>query len=158
MRATQRVRDFAALSAAFGDLTAHLNQPQLHNRVLEDAGVSLDAALARLLLGIERHGPIGVVDLAERSGRDHTTVSRQVAKLVELGLVDRRASDADRRISMAVATAKGSRAATALREANMRLVLPMLEGWSDRDLADVTRLMRRLADDIAHVRAVVEPA
>ena len=32
----------------------------------------------------------GVVALADGAGRDHTTVSRQVAKLVELGLVDKR--------------------------------------------------------------------
>lgn len=158
MRETQRVRDFAALSAAFGDLHAHLHQPQLHNRVLEDAGVSLDAALARLLIGIDRHGPVGIVEIAERSGRDHTTVSRQVAKLVELGLIERKASEEDRRISLAAATTKGARVANALRAAHMRLVMPLLDGWSARDLADATRLMRRLADDIAQVRSVVEPA
>jgi predicted transcriptional regulator len=30
---------------------------------------------------VARLGPIGVVDFADRAGRDYTTVSRQVAKL-----------------------------------------------------------------------------
>ena len=158
MRDTNRAREFAALATAFADLTAHLNQPQLHSRVLEEAGVSLDAALARLLLKIERNGPIGVVELGDLVGRDHTTISRQVGKLVELGLVERRASEQDRRISQAVATAKGGRIARALVAAHASLVLPAFDAWSDRDFAEIARLMRRLADDVAHLHKTVEPA
>jgi DNA-binding MarR family transcriptional regulator len=71
------------------------------------AGISLDRALFPLLVVIERRGPIGVVDLADRVGRDYTTVSRQVAKLEGLGLVERQAAAADRRVSHASVTAKG---------------------------------------------------
>ena len=42
-----------------------------------------------------------MVELADRAGRDYTTISRQVAKLAELGLVDRRPSRADRRVKEA---------------------------------------------------------
>ena len=48
-----------------------------------------------------------MVELADRVGRDYTTVSRQVAKLESLGLVERRASAADRRVREAVITPKG---------------------------------------------------
>lgn len=153
MREPDRTREFAVLAAAFADLTAHLNTPQLHNRVLDAAGVSLDAALARLLIGIHRRGPIGVVDLADRTGRDHTTVSRQVAKLVELGMVERRASQVDRRVSEAVVTGKGAKLAARLSAAHTSLVLPALDSWSDRDFTEISRLMRRLADDVAKLRA-----
>ena len=54
--------------------------------LIRAAGIRLDRALFPLLVGIERFGPIGVVDLADRAGRDYTTVSRQVAKLESLGL------------------------------------------------------------------------
>lgn len=158
MRGSQRARDFAALATAFADLTANLNQPQLHNRVLEEAGVELDAALARLLFKIDAKGPIGVVELGDLVGRDHTTVSRQVGKLVDLGLVERQPSRHDRRISQAVATAKGSRIARALAAAHATLVLPAFDAWSDRDFAEITRLMRRLADDVAQLHKAVEPA
>jgi MarR family len=58
-------------------------------------------------IGIERFGPIGVVDLADRIGRDYTTVSRQVAKLDELGLVRRQAGVGDGRVREAVVTPQG---------------------------------------------------
>ena len=157
MPTSQRARDFAALATAFADLTANLNQPQLHNRVLEEAGVELDAALARLLFKIDANGPIGVVELGDLVGRDHTTISRQVGKLVDLGLVERQPSKNDRRISQAAATVKGSRIARALAAAHATLVLPAFDAWSDRDFAEITRLMRRLADDVAHLHKTAEP-
>jgi DNA-binding MarR family transcriptional regulator len=149
VRDTQRIRDFAALAAAFSDLTAHLNQPRLHNRVLEKAGVSVDVALGRLLLGLHRHGPVGVTEIAERAGRDHTTISRQIARMVEQGLVERRPSEEDARVSHVVVSAKGARMADALRQAHMELVLPALDDWPDRDVKEITCLMRKLADDVA---------
>ncbi len=157
MAETQRSQQFAALAAAFSDLSAHLNQPMLHNRVLEDAGVSLDAAVARLLVAAYRHGPIGVVDLSDRSGRDHTTVSRQIAKLAELGLVERKVSAEDRRVSKIAATARGARVARALSEAHQKLVQPVLDDWKERDVVELTRLMRRLAEDVARLRETLEP-
>ena len=158
MRETKRARDFAALAAAFADLTANLNQPQLHNRVLEEARVELDAALARVLVKVERIGAVGLVELADQMGRDHTTISRQVAKLVELGLVERRESEEDRRVSKAVVTTKGGRIARAVAAAHARIVLPAFDAWSDRDFAEITRLMRRLADDVAQLKETAEPA
>ncbi len=157
MADTQRSQQFTDLATAFADLSAHLNQPLLHNRVLEDAGVSLDVALTRLLVGVHRHGPIGVVDLSDRSGRDHTTVSRQIAKLAELGLVERTVSAEDRRVSKIATTARGARVARAVANAHRKLVQPVLDGWKERDVAELTRLMRRLAEDVAQLRETLEP-
>jgi DNA-binding MarR family transcriptional regulator len=75
--------------------------------MVREAGISLDRALFPLFVMVERLGPIGVVDLADRVGRDYTTVSRQIAKLESLGLVDRQGSAADRRVREATITPKG---------------------------------------------------
>jgi hypothetical protein len=55
-----------------------MNRPQRDDTLIREAGISLDRALFPLLVGIERRGPIGVVDLADGVGRDYTTVSWQV--------------------------------------------------------------------------------
>src|SRR5580704_10770696 len=88
------------------DLVGLMNRPQRDSALLQKAGVSLDRALFPLLVVIERKGPIGVVELAERVGRDYTTVSRQVTKLGSLGLIARRLSKADSRGRKAIITAK----------------------------------------------------
>ncbi|MGK4002063.1 MarR family winged helix-turn-helix transcriptional regulator [Sorangium sp. So ce1036] len=136
------------LHGAMVDLVAVMNQPQRDQALLAEAGVSLDQALFRLLVGIERFGPIGVVELSERAGRDYTTVSRQVAKLESLGLIERRPSPADRRVHEAVITDKGRQMTDALDAARQRLAAPILARWSEEDLSDLVRLMRRFVDDL----------
>src|ERR1700729_131253 len=80
------------------DIVGLINRPQRDEILIKEAAIPLDRALFPLLVVIDKFGPIGVVDLADRVGRDYTTVSRQIAKLASLNLVERRAGAADRRI------------------------------------------------------------
>lgn len=141
-------KDVRQLHGAMVDLVAQMNRPQRDDTLIREAGIALDRALFPLLVGILRYGPIGVVDLADRAGRDHTTVSRQVAKLENLGLVARQPGARDRRVNEAVITAQGRVLTDALDAARLRLAAPILEKWSDEDFADLARLMRRFVDDL----------
>ena len=138
--------DLRELHGALMDLIGVFNRPQPDARLIEEAGISLDRALFPLLVRIERRGPIGVVELADLAGRDHSTVSRQVAKLESLGLVDRRPGTPDRRVREAVVTEKGRRMTDALDEARGRLQEAALADWSPQDRKDLVRLVRKLAD------------
>ena len=130
------------------DLIAFMNMPQLDDLLLAEAGVTIDRALFPLLVGIERFGPIGVGELADRAGRDYTTVSRQVAKLADLGLIDRRPSLTDRRVNEAVISGEGRKVIDSLDAARHRLNTPVFSEWSDRDLLELERLLRRYVDDL----------
>src|SRR5260221_10617668 len=79
-------------------LNGYMNRPDLDAAFLAQAGVKLDRALFPLLTRIGLFGPIGVVELANLIGRNHSTVSRQAAKLESLGLVERRVEDGDQRV------------------------------------------------------------
>jgi DNA-binding MarR family transcriptional regulator len=136
------------LHGALVDLVGVINRPQADMILLREAGLALDRALFPLLVVIERRGPIGVGELADRAGRDYTTVSRQVAKLESLGLVVRRTSPADRRVNEAVVTDKGRAMTDAIDAARERLAASILAAWSEQDLDDLTRLLRRFADDL----------
>jgi DNA-binding MarR family transcriptional regulator len=138
-----------ALHEALIDILGILNRPQVDEMMVRQAGVSLDRALFPLLVVVERRGPIGVVELAERIGRDYTTVSRQVAKLESLGLVKRKASPEDRRVSLASVTEKGKDMTDAVDRARERLVGAMFATWDDRDVGELVRLMRKFADALS---------
>ena len=138
--------DLRDIHLAMMDLVGFLNRPQADDVLLREAGVSLDRALFPLLVRIERKGPVGVVELADLAGRDHSVVSRQVAKLESLGLVERRPG-ADKRVREAVVTDKGRALTDALDAARQRLAGPMLERWSAQDRKDLARLLRRFVDD-----------
>lgn len=131
------------------DIVGVMNQPERDAAMLEMAGLSLERALFPLVVLIERLGPIGVVDLAGRVGRDYTTVSRQVARLEGLGLVSRRASPADRRIREAVITPEGRAATDAVDAARERMALALFREWDRSDFDELVRLMRMLADGLS---------
>ncbi len=136
------------LHGALIDIVSAMNRPQRDEAMVREAGISLDRALFPLLVGIERRGPIGVVDLADRVGRDYTTVSRQVAKLESLGLVARQASAADRRVREAVVTPKGKIMTDAVDLARDRIGRAIFASWDDRDVGELVRLMRKFADAV----------
>jgi DNA-binding MarR family transcriptional regulator len=136
------------LHEALIDIISVMNRPQRDEMMVREAGISLERALFPLLVVIERRGPIGVVDLADRVGRDYTTVSRQVAKLESLGLVERQAGAADRRIRQTIATPKGKAMTNAVDTARERIGRAIFSSWDERDVKELVRLMRKFADAV----------
>jgi len=129
-------------------LVSVMNRPQNDEALIREAGIKLDRALFPPLVLVERLGPIGVVDLAERVGRDYTTVSRQVAKLESLGLVRRQAQPGDRRVRESVITDEGRVMTGMLDAARLRMAEQVFEDWDRKDFDDLVRLMRRFTDAI----------
>ena len=136
-------------------MVGFFNRPQNDAILLREAGVSLDRALFPLLVLIQRRGPLAVGELADRVGRDYTTVSRQVAKLDSLGLVTRRAGKNDRRVTEALVTDKGQNMSELLDAGRERLAAKALADWSKHDLKELARLLRRFADSL--VQGVEKP-
>ena len=147
-------RDMRQLREALLDLTGVLNRPQPDAALIALAGVDLDRALFPLLARVARRGPLGIGELAELSGRDYTTVSRQIAKLEALGLVARQVNAQDARIKEAVLTEQGRAMTHALDAAREKIVGSLLAEWDPKEVAELARLLRRLADDaLGFVRA-----
>lgn len=140
------------LHGALLDIVAVMNQPRRDEALIEEAGIPLDRALFPLLVSVERFGPIGVVDLADRIGRDYTTVSRQLAKLESLGLAERRANGTDRRVREAVVTHKGKAMTDLVDAARDRIGRAIFERWSAREIDELVRLMRKFADALKEGR------
>jgi len=143
MSKPQHQRD---LHAALFDLVGMLNRPQPDLALMGAAGVSLERALFPLLVRIGRAGPIGVVELSELVDRDHSTVSRQVARLEDLGLVERRPGAKDRRVREAVPSPAGQALLARIDAARDTLFTEAFKAWSDEDLETLSRLLRRFAD------------
>jgi DNA-binding MarR family transcriptional regulator len=134
------------LHGAVLEIVSAMNRPQRDEALIREAGIPLDRALFPLLVSVERFGPIGIVELADRVGRDYTTVSRQVAKLERLGLVERQDNPADRRVRQAVVSRKGKAMTDRLDAARDRLGRAVFATWDTRDIDDLARLMRKFAD------------
>jgi DNA-binding MarR family transcriptional regulator len=144
-RISARIRE---LHLALISIVSVMNRPELDEKMVKEAGISLDRALFPLLVLVERLGPIGVVDLAGRVGRDHTTVSRQVGKLESHGLVERRAGAEDGRVRQVIVTRKGKTMTDAVDAARDRMGQALFARWEAREIDELVRLMRKFAEDM----------
>lgn len=68
--------DITDFHGALLDIISVMNQSLRDEQILQAAGVQLEQMLFPLLVAVGRHGPVGVVELADHLGRDYTTVSR----------------------------------------------------------------------------------
>ncbi|MFQ1682106.1 MarR family winged helix-turn-helix transcriptional regulator [Pantoea dispersa] len=145
-------------NASFDDLHNALlmivgtfNRPQRDELLIKESGIQLDRALFPLLIQIGRFGPLGVVELADRAGRDYTTVSRQVAKLEELGLAQRQKNARDKRVNEAVITAAGKAMTDKIDAARTQIYQQLFADWPIEERAELTRLLQRFVGDFMAV-------
>ena len=142
---SQQLKD---LHRSLLDIMSAMNRPQRDAYMVRAAGISLERALFPLLVGVERIGPIPLVELADRTGRDYTTVSRQVSKLEELGLVKREENVSDRRVRKVAITPQGKAMTNRVDAARERIGRAIFDSWEPQEVEALLRLMRKFADAI----------
>jgi DNA-binding MarR family transcriptional regulator len=103
----------------------------------------LDGAAYGLLALLQDTGPLRASDLVVRLGLDKSTVSRQVATLVQLGLVDRSADPDDGRAQVLTPSAEGSARLARIRDARRARWEEDLSGWPADDVATLAELLGR---------------
>jgi DNA-binding MarR family transcriptional regulator len=104
----------------------------------------LDGAAYGLLALLQDAGPLRASDLVARLGLDKSTVSRQVAKLADLGLVERVADPEDGRAQVLSPSAEGSARLARIREARRTRWEADLAHWPAHDIAALGQLLGRL--------------
>lgn len=112
----------------------------------------LEGAAYTLLAHLITEGPRRTTALAEALHSDPSTVSRQTAALVRLGLVERRSDRLDGRACLLVATEEGERVFVEHRKRRDAHLAAMLAGWSETDLQRFTSLMDRFNSDFEAYR------
>ena len=137
--------DPAALAGALRFLIARLARQQRRAAAVEphDLTASRLAALASLA----RRGPLTLGELAAGEGVQSPTMTRIVAKLEELGLVDKTEDPSDRRATRLAVTGEGSRLLEDVRtreSAFLALRLADMGVDERRQLARALPLLERL--------------
>jgi DNA-binding MarR family transcriptional regulator len=108
----------------------------------------VDAGSYAVLLVIRDAGPLRLVELADELGLDKSTMSRQIAPLLRLGLVARRPDPEDGRaflLELSLAGAERLDAVTGERRAAWRA---QLAAWSTEDIAALADGLARLAESL----------
>ena len=107
---------------------------------------AVDRATYLLLVHLAKDGAQRAGALAEAVHSDPSTVSRQVAHLVQLGLVERVADPADGRATLLVATDEGRRVFDENRQLRNRRIAGLIADWPDDERQTFARLLTRFTD------------
>src|ERR671921_2485427 len=91
------------------DVASHLRLvvARTARRLRQEAGQDLSPSLTAALASIERHGPLTPSELAALERVQRPTATRLLARLGELGLVERAADPADGRSALISASRAG---------------------------------------------------
>ena len=100
-----------------------------------------------LLVHLVKDGPQRAGTLAEAVHSDPSTVSRQIAQLVRLGLVERTADPQDGRATLLAATAEGHRVLEENRRTRTERIATLLAGWDPADRHRFAELLGRFTSD-----------
>ncbi|MFC7217282.1 MarR family winged helix-turn-helix transcriptional regulator [Streptomyces polyrhachis] len=104
---------------------------------------SMDRAAYLLLNRLDQEGPMGVKALAEGMGIDSSTVTRQVAPLVDSGLVDRATHPEDGRAVVLRLSARGRERLAEVRSSRRELMALLTQDWSAEEREQFTTLLTR---------------
>ena len=113
----------------------------------------IEWAGSMLLFHLCKDGPQRSSALAAAVCVDPSTVSRQIADLVDLGLVERRADPLDGRATLLAATEAGEARHRMVHERRDRAFAVMLADWSDDDVHTLVGLLRRFNDTLIDSRS-----
>jgi len=145
----RRDHAFDDVEGAFALMARKAGLPRIHERMTAAAGVALDHSSFQLLRRLGESGPLRASDLANQALLDLSTVSRQVAYLEALGLVERHPDPLDGRASLLSLSRKGRAASSRLCDARRQMFAEMLAEWPVEDVERFAELLNRFAHALA---------
>ncbi|TKJ22202.1 hypothetical protein A6V29_06645 [Blastococcus sp. CCUG 61487] len=102
-----------------------------------------------LLDGVVRHGPLRMGDIATWQGVDKSTVTAQLRRITDRGLVVRTPDPTDRRAVLVTASDAGVALHRTVTSSGAAVLARLLAGWSPAERRDLARLVSRFADGLA---------
>jgi DNA-binding MarR family transcriptional regulator len=114
---------------------------------------SMDRAAYLLLNRLDHEGPMGVKALAGAMGIDSSTVTRQVAPLVDSGLVKRTSHPEDGRAVVLALSPRGRGRLDEVRDSRRRLMAEVTATWSTQERETFADLLSRFNSALAEWHA-----
>ena len=139
-----------ALEAAFTRLGLVLkrNVLQLAAGVHPEMRQAGWAVLGTVLRASRDGTPMTVGEIVTTTGMDKSVVSRQLRSLKDWGLVTMRRDDADARVVVVDPTDEARKRFEAVRARRREIYAELLLDWSTADVAQLERMLGRLADAV----------
>ncbi|MFF4404039.1 MarR family winged helix-turn-helix transcriptional regulator [Streptomyces sp. NPDC001262] len=118
---------------------------------------TMDRAAYLLLNRLDQEGPMGVKALAAGMGIDSSTVTRQVAPLVDTGLVKRTSHPEDGRAVVLQLSPRGKARLEEVRTSRRELMALCTEGWTEDERDIFCSLLTRFNSALSEIHTALPP-
>lgn len=143
-------RTIEALEAPLRRLLRWASLPRFRERFAARSGVALDRASYSLILPLD-DGPLRISTLAERSGVDVSTASRQVVQLEAEGFLTRVPDPDDARAAILELTRAGRRQLAKIAAARREILAEALDDFSEAEIRQFGDFLDRFTQNLARV-------
>ncbi|MUT65799.1 MarR family winged helix-turn-helix transcriptional regulator [Paenibacillus sp. NEAU-GSW1] len=130
------------------DLISIINRPDRDKKMIASAGVHLETAAFRVLVGIGHLQSTSVGDLADMMGKNYSSVSRQIDKLEAAGLVQTYPSSEDSRVRLSELTSYGKEIHSMINLTRQRIMREAMGDWTPGEKTGLLNNLRRLSDSL----------
>ncbi|QDK97044.1 MarR family transcriptional regulator [Acinetobacter tandoii] len=121
-----------------------VNRLDVDTHLLDASNIKLDRALFPLLTRIQMSSGINVAELANIIGRDHSTVSRQVVKLEQIGLIIRMNDPRDQRSLCLYLSDSGIEMLEKVNNVRRTLMEDHFSDWNEAERDYLIALLERM--------------
>lgn len=143
----------AKLERAVPMLVRWFTRSDVRRAMLADANLPLSATDAWLLGRITDTGPVRLSHLADWAEVDRSTMTAEVRRLEDLGLVSRAPDPRDGRAVLVKATRSGAARHRRTKRTARAVYETLLADWSEDDLRQAAHVAARLVETLEHRRS-----
>lgn len=123
----------------------YFNDPHFDQRIVAAAGLAPSPNLLPIIVRVGTAGQLNVSDLAHQLGKDYSSVSRQVTKFEQTGLLATHPDPADKRARQITLTAEGTAIFQRIGQARADVLQSALAPLSAADQKQILTSLQTIA-------------
>lgn len=124
-------------------------QARIFQRLLQDSGVEeFNGPQGRILYVLWQKDEVPIVELSQKTGLAKNTLTVMLGRMEEAGLIERKASDNDKRQSLIVLTKKARNLQDKYNEVSQKMNSVFYDGFTEKEILTMDGYLDRILENL----------
>jgi len=124
-------------------------QARIFQRLLQDSGVEeFNGPQGRILYVLWQKDEVPIVELSQKTGLAKNTLTVMLGRMEDAGLIERKASDTDKRQSLIVLTGKAKNLQEKYDEVSLKMNSVFYDGFTEKEVRTMDGYLDRILDNL----------
>ena len=124
-------------------------QARIFQRLLQDSGVEeFNGPQGRILYVLWQKDEVPIVELSQKTGLAKNTLTVMLGRMEDAGLIEKKASDFDKRQSLIVLTGKAKNLQDKYDEVSQKMNSVFYDGFTEKEVGTMDGYLDRILDNL----------